>query len=175
MTKPRTIQPRTIQPRMTRQCARFALLPAARAAALLATILLLGACAALAPRLEAPRFEVAQVRFIGGDLAHPQLVVVVHASNPNARALAVQRIDYGIALAGSEFARGTTATPFTLPASGASDFELRLTADMLTALQVLGAHLGEGDIPYRVTGRVYFAEGLLRVLPFSSGGSLPLR
>ena len=80
-----------------------------------------------------------------------------------------------MALAGSEFARGTTAAPFTLPAAGETDFDLRLTADMLTALKVLGAHLGEREIPYRVTGTAYFAEGVLRVLPFSSGGSLPLR
>ena len=46
---------------------------------------------------------------------------------------------------------------------------------MLTALKVLGAHLGEREIPYRVTGTAYFAEGVLRVLPFSSGGQLALR
>ena len=150
-------------------------MPAAGATALLANLLLLPACATLAPKLEAPQFEVAEVRFVGGDIAHQQLGLKIHVRNPNARSLAVQRIDYGIALAGSEFARGTTAAPFTLPAAGETDFDLRLTADMLTALKVLGAHLGEREIPYRVTGTAYFAEGVLRVLPFSSGGSLPLR
>jgi LEA14-like dessication related protein len=142
---------------------------------LLVTALLLGGCAALAPKLEAPQLEVTQVSFIGGDLAHQQIGLRIHVSNPNARSLAVQRIDYGIALAGSEFARGTTAAPFTLPASGATDFELALTADMLTALKVLGAHLGEREVPYRVSGTVHFAAGVLRVLPFASGGSLALR
>ena len=137
--------------------------------------LLLGGCAALAPQLESPHLEVISVRFIAGDLAHQQIGLKLHVRNPNPRALAVQRIDYGIELAGSEFARGTTAAPFTLPAAGATDLDLTLTADMLAALKVLGTHLGERDIAYRVTGTVHFAHGVLRVLPFSSGGSLALR
>ena len=145
------------------------------AASLLAALLMLAACASLAPKLEAPRLEVVGVRFVGGDLAQQRIGLKIHASNPNARALAVQRIDYGIALAGSEFARGTTAAPFTLPASGETDFELQLTADMRTALKMLGTHLGEREGAYRVSGTVHFAEGLLRVLPFSSGGQLALR
>ncbi|MCC7462998.1 MAG: LEA type 2 family protein [Gammaproteobacteria bacterium] len=144
-------------------------------AVLVALVLLLPACAALAPQLEAPQLEVRGVRFIGGDLTRQQIGLKVHVSNPNPRELAIQRIDYGLALAGSEFARGTTAAPFTLPASGATDFDLRLTADLRTALQVLGAHLGERELPYRVSGTVHFAGGLLRVLPFTSGGMLPLR
>ena len=35
--------------------------------------------------------------------------------------------------------------------------------------------LGEREVAYRVSGTVHFAEGLLRVLPFSSGGQLALR
>lgn len=148
---------------------------ALRALAALLLSLLLPACAALAPKLEAPRLSVTGVRFIGGDLVRQQIGLTIHASNPNPRSLAVQRIDYAIAVAGSEFARGTTAAPFTLPASGETDFELALTADLRTALKVLGAHLGEPAVPYRVTGTVHFAAGVLRVLPFSSGGSLALR
>jgi LEA14-like dessication related protein len=144
-------------------------------AAVLAAILILAACASLAPKLEPPRLEVTGVSFVGGDLARQQIGLKVHVSNPNARSIAVQRIDYGIALAGTDFARGTTAAPFTLPASGATDFDLKLTADMLTALQVLGQHLGERDIPYRVTGTLHLAEGVLRLLPFASSGRLPLR
>jgi LEA14-like dessication related protein len=136
---------------------------------------LLPACAALAPKLEPPRLEVTGVSFVGGDFAHQQIGLKVHVTNPNARAIAVQRIDYGIALASADFARGTTAAPFTVPASGATDFDLKLTADMVTALKVLGQHLGDRDIPYRVTGKLHLAEGVLRALPFTSSGSLPLR
>jgi LEA14-like dessication related protein len=146
-----------------------------RAATLLAALLWLCGCASLLPKLEAPRLEVTGVSFVGGDAAHQQIGLRIHASNPNARALAVQRIDYGIVLADSEFAHGTTSAPFTLPAAGETDFDLQLSADLLTALKVLGAHLGERDIPYRVTGTVHFAGGVLRVLPFTSHGRLALR
>jgi LEA14-like dessication related protein len=136
---------------------------------------LLAACSTLAPKLEPPRLEVTGVSFVGGDLAHQQIRLAVHVTNPNARAIAVRRIDYGIALANADFARGTTSAPFTVPASGATDFELKLTADMLTALKVLGQHLGERAVPYRVTGTLHLAEGVLRAIPFASSGSLPLR
>jgi len=137
--------------------------------------LLLAACATIAPQLEPPRLEVTGVGFAGGDLARQQIRLTLHVTNPNARAIAVRRIDYGIALADTDFARGTTSAPFTVPASGATDFELQLTADMLTALKVLGRHLGERSVPYRVTGTVHLAAGVLRALPFASNGSLPLR
>jgi LEA14-like dessication related protein len=136
---------------------------------------LLPACSTLAPKLEPPRLEVTGVNFIGGDIAHQQIGLKVHVTNPNARSIAVRSIDYGIALAGTDFARGTTAAPFTVPASGATDFDLKLTADMMTALKVLGQHLGDRDVPYRVTGTLHLAEGVLRALPFASSGSLPLR
>ena len=136
---------------------------------------LLPACSTLAPKLEPPRLEVTGVNFIGGDIAHQQIGLKVHVTNPNARSIAVRRIDYGIALAGADFAHGTTAAPFTVPASGATDFDLELTADMVTALKVLGQHLGDRDVPYRVTGTLHLAEGVLRALPFASSGSLPLR
>jgi len=135
----------------------------------------LAACSTLAPKLEPPRLEVAGVNFIGGDIAHQQIGIKVHVTNPNARAIAVRQIDYGIALAGTDFARGTTVAPFTVPASGATDFDLQLTADMVTALKVLGQHLDDREIAYRVTGTLHLAEGVLRTLPFASSGSLALR
>ena len=148
--------------------------PRARLLAALACALL-PACSTLAPKLEPPRLEVTGVNFIGGDIAHQQIGLKLHVTNPNARSIAVRRIDYGIALAGTDFARGTTAAPFTVPASGATDFDLELTADMVTALKVLGQHLGDRDVPYRVTGTLHLAEGVLRALPFASSGNLPLR
>lgn len=146
---------------------------AGRRLAVLAS-LLLAACAALVPKLEPPRLEVSGVNFISGDRAHQQIGLKVHVTNPNARSIAVQRIDYGIALAGTDFAQGTTAAPFTVPASGTTDFDIKLTADLLTALKVLGQHLGEREIPYRVTGTLHLAEGVLRSVPFTSNGSLAL-
>lgn len=136
---------------------------------------LLTGCSALAPRLEPPELEVRSVAFIGGDLQRPEIGLTVHVTNPNPRAIAIQRIDYGIALAGTNFAQGTTGSPFVVPAAGSADFDLKLKADLLTALNVLGRHLGEREIPYRVTGTLHLGEGLLRTLPFSRRGVLPLR
>jgi hypothetical protein len=62
-------------------------------------------------------------------------------------------------LLAAPFARSTTAAPFTVPASGTTDFGLQLTADLVTALKVLGQHLGDRE---RLSRHRRCCEGVLR-------------
>jgi LEA14-like dessication related protein len=91
------------------------------------------------------------------------------------RQIAVRSIDYRVALADQDFASGTTAEPFTVPALGDSQFELNVTADIDKAIRLAAQRMVTGELPYRVTGRVRLAEGALRTLPFTSSGNLSLR
>jgi LEA14-like dessication related protein len=141
----------------------------------LAFLLALCGCAALVPRLEPPQLEVAGVSVSGNDLARVQIGVRLHVSNPNARAIAVQTIDCRLALAGTEFAQGATTAPFVVPAQGATDFEVKLDADLAAALTLMAAQLGARDVPYTVTGEAHLAQGLIRTLPFKHAGKLSLR
>ena len=135
---------------------------------------LTAACSSLAPRLKAPDLKVVGLNFIGGDAHRQQLQLRVHVTNPNDRQIAVQSIDYQVALAGAHFADGSSAEPFTLPASGQTDFNLNVNANLEALVRVVGAHLGEPALDYEVTGTLHLAESLLREIPFKGHGQLPM-
>jgi LEA14-like dessication related protein len=132
-------------------------------------------CASLMPRLVPPTLDVTGVNLAGSDLAHTQISVQLHVTNPNARSLSVQGIDCTLALAGTQFAQGMTDAPFVVPASGETDFQVTLNADLATALGIMLGQLGAKDVPYTVTGQAHLAQGLIRTLPFRKEGRLALR
>jgi LEA14-like dessication related protein len=139
-----------------------------------AIVALTAGCSTLVPHLKAPELKVVSVNLLAGDLRHQQLRVRLHATNPNDRQLAVRSIDYQIALAGADFAQGSSAEPFTLPALGETEFDLDVNTDLSALLRVLGAHLGDPALDYRVSGTVHLAEGLLREIPFTGHGQFAL-
>ena len=141
---------------------------------LVAMCLLLAGCSALVPKLEAPKFDVVGLKILGGDKKHQQLRLRLQVTNPNDRQIAVKSIDYQVALAGTDFAQGTSPEAFTVPALGQTEFDLDMNADFGALLRVLAAHLGEPSLPYEVSGHVHLAEGLLRELPFKGHGQLAL-
>ena len=143
-------------------------------APLLALCLLGCGCSAFLPKLEPPQLEVVGLNFLGGDHQHQKLRLHLQVTNPNDRQIAVRSIDYQVALAGADFAQGSSAEPFTVPALGQGEFDLDMNADLGSLLRVLSAHLGDAALDYQVTGRVHLAEGLIRELPFKGHGQLVL-
>ena len=142
---------------------------------LLLAICGLGAgCTTLGPHLKAPELKVVGMNFLNGDGRHQQLRLRVQITNPNDRQIAVRSIEYQVALAGDHFADGSSAEPFTVPASGQTEFNLNVNADLGALVRVLGAHLGDASLDYQVTGTVHLAEGLLRELPFKGHGQLAM-
>ena len=111
---------------------------------------------------------------LGGDQKQQQLRLRLQVTNPNDRQIAVKSIDYQLTVAGSDFAQGTSAESFTVPALGQNEFDLDMTADFGSLLRVLSAHLGDAALEYQVSGRVHLAEGLVREFPFKGHGQLKL-
>ena len=142
---------------------------------LVALCVLVAGCSALVPKLEPPKFDVVGLTVLGGDQKHQQLRLRLQVTNPNDRQIAVKSIDYRVALAGTDFAQGTSPEAFTVPALGQTEFDLDMDANFGAMLRVLAAHLGESSLPYEVSGHVQLAEGLLRELPFKGHGQLALR
>ena len=142
---------------------------------LLAIVGLSSGCTSLAPHLQAPELQVVGLTFLGGDNRHQQLQLRVQVTNPNNRPIAVRSIDYQVALAGSHFADGSSAEPFTVTALGQSEFNLNVNADLAALVRVVGAHLNDTALDYQVNGTLHLAEGLLREIPFKGHGQLPLR
>jgi LEA14-like dessication related protein len=162
-------------------CAPPATCPATRAGGarrvvslLLALCLVLEGCSALVPKLEPPKFKVVNLKMLGGDRQHQQLRLRLQVTNPNDRQIAVRSIDYQVALAGTDFAQGSSAEAFTLPALGQTEFDLDMNADLGALLRVVGAHLGASALEYEVNGHVHLAEGLIREFPFKGHGQLAL-
>ncbi|MFT3906315.1 MAG: LEA type 2 family protein [Steroidobacteraceae bacterium] len=143
--------------------------------ALVAGVAMLSGCASLLPKLEAPKLDVAGIAWKGGSMSRQKITVTLKVSNPNDRQISVSSIDCRIAVAGHDFASGATAKAFVVPALGDTQFDLDLTADLVTALQVLAEEQNSRDIAYRLTGELHLAAGLLRNVPFTKDGRIALR
>src|SRR5476649_692205 len=141
---------------------------------LLAFCGLISGCTSLLPHLQAPDLKVVGLSFLGGDTRHQQLRLRVQVTNPNDRQIAVRAIDYQVGLAGSHFADGSSAEPFTIPALGQNEFDLNVNADMAALINVVGAHLNDTALDYEVSGTLHLAEGVVRDIPFKGHGKLPL-
>lgn len=140
--------------------------------------LLLAACGAFGPKLEAPNLDVVGIEMLESDIFQQRLKLKLRVQNPNDRELPVKGVSCNVEIAGEKFATGVSAAQFTVPAFGESDFDMIVTANMANALALL---IGRKDgakrdaIEYRVTGKVSLASGMLRSIPFSETGSLPLK
>lgn len=135
----------------------------------------LSSCAAMLPKLEAPKLEVVAVNLGHGNISSQKIDVTLNVDNPNNRVLDISSIELQIALSGTEFATGETAEPFVVPALGSTQFQVKLTADLKTALALVALQYGADTIPYRISGTVKLASGLVRTLPFKSDGKVPLK
>jgi len=141
---------------------------------------LLSGCAALGPRLEAPKLAVADVEIIKGDFFEQRFRARMKVQNPNDRELRVRGITYTIELGGEELGRGLSGSSFVVPARGEAEFDMLVTANLAgTLLKLVERARKEGSRPnelgYRLRGEVKLDSGLLRTVPFDQKGTLPLR
>lgn len=140
--------------------------------------LLIAGCGVFGPKLEAPNLDVVGIEMLESDIFQQRLKLKLRVQNPNDRELPIKGVSCNVEIAGEQFAQGVSAAQFTVPAFGESEFDMIVTANMASAL----AHMigrkdgGKRDaIDYRVTGKVSLASGMLRSIPFSESGSLPLK
>lgn len=156
-----------------------ALLPAFRLPALLLSLLTLGACTGLMPKLEPPQLALSGVELVKGDLLRQQFRVRMRVTNPNDRVIAVRSVSYTLELGGEELGRGLSGSAFDIPARGEAEFDMTVTADIAgTLLRLLDRARGSGmpdTLEYRLRGQVKLAHGFARDIPFDETGSLSLR
>ena len=155
--------------------------PLARALALpsLCALAALAGCAALAPKLEAPKLAVVGVTLVKGDLLQQRFKARMRVTNPNDRAIAVRRVSCTLEIGGEELGRGLSGSAFGIPALGEAEFDMEVTADLAgTVLGLLDRARGKGlpdTLRYRLRGEVKLARGFVRTIPFDESGSLSLR
>jgi LEA14-like dessication related protein len=98
----------------------------------------------------------------------------MRVENPNDRALPVKRLTYTLEVAGEPFAQGAADESFTVPALGQTEFDMSVTADMAGAVMRLLSRGVGSQIDYRIVGKVEFAHGFVRSVPFEQRGTFSL-
>jgi LEA14-like dessication related protein len=105
--------------------------------------------------------------------------VRMRVQNPNDRVLPIKGLSYTLEVAGTELANGVSAASFRVPAFGEAEFDMNVTANMISIITQLMSRkdgLKQADeVPYRLVGKVQLSEGLLRTIPFEEKGSFKLR
>ena len=136
----------------------------------------LSACASIPDKLvSAPRVELRSVQVIGLGFKSQTFLMSFDVANPNPFPLPVRNVGYGVKLNGQHFASGETASEFTVPAGGDTQFAISVDLNLLqTAPQLLsivraGVHQ---DIRYELEGRLAIDIPLIPSLQYRNSGTI---
>jgi len=146
-----------------------------RALPVFAISLLLSACSLFVPKFERPTVTVAGIQFTGGNLLTQHFRVTLTVQNPNRRALPIKHLAAQLRSGGEEIASGESAQAFTVPAMGAANFDVTITANVALALLQINKHKREhSDVDYEVSGLIDVDLPFLRTIPFHQSGDFGL-
>jgi LEA14-like dessication related protein len=100
--------------------------------------------------------------------------VHLHVENPNDRPLPIKSVDCTLQIEGVEVGEGVSTDPFTVPAHGASDFDMIVTTNFASSVPNLLMLLGRGhDLPqYRLYGKVNPDIHFMPPIPFEKSGQI---
>ena len=132
------------------------------------------ACASLAPRPQSPQVALDSVTSISVGATTAQVRVRLSVKNPNGYDLAVDALDYSLAIDGRRLGSGALVRPVTLAANAVTSVEFDIAADMSLMGNSLDRAIRHGALPYELDGAVELAGGAR--LPFHRRGKFdPLR
>jgi LEA14-like dessication related protein len=139
--------------------------------------LCLAACSLLTPQFERPTLSVAGIELVSGNLLRQNFRVKFNIQNPNDRALPVSGLHASLSLGGEHVAQGENDRAFVVPANGAVDFDMMISANMALALLKLSHEMDQhaDSIDYDVSGAATIDLPFLRDLPFHQTGSFSLK
>lgn len=144
---------------------------------LLATMLVLalGGCGSLMQGIEAPKVSVDSVRSLPAGGSGPRFQIVLRIANPNARALDIAGISYGMQLLGRELVSGVSNQVPRIEGYAEERVVIDAGVNLLELLRLLG-NLGQGRgdvLDYRFTAKIDF-RGLLPTQYIDDSGSIDL-
>jgi len=142
---------------------------------ILACAVLLGACASLSSKLEAPQLELMGVQMLSTDMFAQRFKVRVKVINPNDLELPVRGLEYTILMMGDSFAEGMSDQAFVLPALGEAEFDMLVTTNFVSSFGRLLSRVQGGkleNIDYEITGKVMVDKGMVRKIPFNHRGTV---
>lgn len=143
--------------------------------AVLAGLLALSGCSALAPKLEAPRLALISAAMTSGDMFSQTFLVRMNVQNPNDREIPVRGIDYRLFLEGDSFAEGVTPKAFVVPANGETEFDITVRTNFVSSIGRLLSRLnGKDRVNYVIEGKVLTDISMFKKIPFRESGTVSL-
>lgn len=143
----------------------------------LSTTLLSGCASSLENLLESPTVELTEVELVGLGFSSQTFLLSFDVTNPNGVALPIKSVSYGVKLNGQSFASGKTASAFSVPANGASQFGISVDLDLLQTapklLTIVRQSVRE-DVAYELDGELALDLPLMPPVAFRNAGNIRL-
>lgn len=138
----------------------------------------LGGCATSIENIvSAPRVQLRDVQVLGLGFKNQTFLLSFDISNPNPFALPVDAVSYAVRLDGQRFASGETASDFSVPAGGNSEFAISVDLDLLQTAPQLLSIVRDGvrkDIGYDLEGQLTVGIPLAPPVSYRSSGTIRL-
>jgi len=138
---------------------------------------LAGCATTLESVVKSPSVELRDVQVMGLGFNGQTFLLSFDIRNPNPFALPVRSVSYGVRLDGYRFASGETASEFSVPANGASQFAISVDLNLLqTAPQLLSIvrQSARKDVTYELEGRLAVDIPLTPIVSYRNAGSIRL-
>lgn len=138
----------------------------------------LGGCATSIENIvSTPRVQLRDVQVLGLGFKNQTFLLSFDISNPNPFALPVDAVSYAVRLDGQRFASGETASDFSVPAGGNSEFAISVDLDLLQTAPQLLSIVRDGvrkDIGYELEGQLTVGIPLAPPVSYRSSGTIRL-
>ncbi len=135
-----------------------------------------GGCAtSLENIVRTPRVELTNIEVMGLGFKSQTFLLSFEVSNPNAFALPIKNVSYGVRLDGQRFASGTTPTGFSVPAQGNAPFAISVELDLLQTAPRLLSTVRQGDrayIGYELEGELAVDIPLTPPITYEGSGNI---
>lgn len=145
---------------------------------LMLALTMLSACASLPESLvSTPEVRLQNVQVMGLGFTGQTFLLSFDVHNPNPFPLPVNHVSYGLRLDGHRFASGRTASEFSVPAGGDSEFAISVELNLLsTAPQLLSVvkNRSRTEIPYELEGQLGIDIPMTPPISYRSNGAIRL-
>ena len=142
-------------------------------ALLVLAIGLTGCASTMQNLVKSPDVKLSNVQVVGLGLKSQTFLLSFDVHNPNAFALPVRSVSYGVKLDGQRFATGKTPSEFSIPASGETQFAISVDLNLLqTAPQLLSIvrQSAVRDVSYELEGTLAVDIPLAPAVSFRNDG-----
>ncbi|MEM7081476.1 MAG: LEA type 2 family protein [Pseudomonadota bacterium] len=126
--------------------------------------------------VDPPKVSLANVELLSAGLLEQRYRLSLRVQNPNGVAIPINGLDYAVNIGGAEFAKGVSASAFSLPAKGEDVVEIDVSTNLLESARHLYTLFknGKDNVDYNLSGNINVDLPFINSLPFSRSGVVDL-